>query len=72
MVGVTSTSHNNYGDQQMTTSAGNVGGAGGRTEIHERVARMIHDHPDSTTTGVHRREIISAFAPIIGGVDAVK
>ncbi|KAK3824688.1 MAG: hypothetical protein J3Q66DRAFT_384090 [Benniella sp.] len=71
MVGVTSTSHNNYGDQPMTTSTGNVGGAGGGTEIQEQIVSMIHGHPDRTT-GVHRHEIINRFAPIIGGVDAAK
>ncbi|KAF9356923.1 replication factor A protein 2 [Mortierella sp. NVP85] len=70
MVGVTSTSHNNY-DQPMTTSTGNVGGAGGGTEIREQIVSMIHSHPDRTT-GVHRQEIINAFAPIIGGSDAVR
>ncbi|KAF8940247.1 replication factor A protein 2 [Dissophora ornata] len=57
-------SHTNFSGQ-------NTAGAGGMgtSTIQQQIAEVIHNHP-ARSTGVHRREVIARFAPVVGGADA--
>ncbi|KAF9984911.1 replication factor A protein 2 [Modicella reniformis] len=69
MGGMSSASHSNYRDHNMT-GAGSVG-SGADGTLQQQVVDMIQSHPASKTTGVHRRDIGSRFAPVIGGHESV-